>query len=241
MAIRVRPILHSLVSLICLNSAGCLYVPYCLPEVDRLSTVQAPWPSGDVHVFRVDGTKGSWQRTALMIGDGPAGGCDETHELTRLQASDAKKTAEQWSIGLERGWLCVGLVNRVASSTTHTVALRFYRRGFETITVKPGDEQKDLAWKAAPDLTGQEKAVDDLIDNRQRVNLLLGYNTHTSAAPGTHSPAHREALRFCADEYDRIAFRVAARQPDSDAMKKRLADKAQGLRALADGKQVISP
>src|ERR1051325_928006 len=205
---RLRRLFFGIVGVSCLSSLGCLYVPYCLPEVQRVAAVRVPWPSDDVHVFRVDGTDQSWHRTVAMIGDGPGGGSDEAHELARLQPSERKVIAQQWALGVERGWVCVGLVNAVAQSTRHTVALRLYRRGYETISIKPGDEEKDFEWKPVPDLAGQEKAVDDLIDTRARVCSLLGFNANTTAAPGVSSAAHREALRFCADEYDRIAYFV---------------------------------
>ena len=171
--------------------------------------------------------------SVLRLGDGPGGGCDESHELARLQLSERKTIAPQWTMELERGWVCAGLVNRVATSTKHTVAVRFYRRGYETITVKFGDEQKDFEWKATPNLAGQEKAVDDLIDTYERTFSFLGYNANTTAAPGTNSPAHRDALHFCIAEYDRIAQSVSSKEPDADGMRSRLKNKSNRLKELA--------
>src|SRR5438445_10993873 len=131
-----------LISVACLNSLGCLYVPYCLPEIDHVAAVQVPWPSDDVHVFRVDGKKTSF--VGGGIGDGPGGGLDESHELERLQPSDRKTIAPQWKSSLGSGSVkALFPVTWAHETTKHTLVLRFYRRGYETITVKPGDEQEN--------------------------------------------------------------------------------------------------
>ena len=221
------------ISLVCLTCVGCLYVPYCLPEIHSVGEVRVPWPSDDVHVFRVDGKKKSW--VGGGIGDG-ADGHDESHEFERLQPSDRKMIAAQWKISLGSGSLAVLYpVVWCHENTKHTLALRYYRRGYETITVKPGDEQKDLEWKVVPNLVGQEKAVDDLIDMHESIHSLLGYNANTTAAPGTTSPAHREALLFCAAEYDRISWFVTPKEPDADELRSRLEKKSKQLKDLAAG------
>ncbi len=178
--------------------AGCLYLPYCLPEIDRVGAVKAPLPGDDVHVFRVDGHEKSWRGGG--IGDGPGSGLDESHELVRLKSSDGGMIAAQWNIGIGSGAVMGSPVGWHHETTKHTVAVRFYRPGYETIEVKPGAELKELKWKAVADAAGQEKAVDDLIEDRPD----LGWGLFTPpmhihpAAPGRNSPGHREALRFCA-------------------------------------------
>ncbi len=222
-----------IVGLACLASLGCVHVPYCLPEIKRVAAVQVPWPSDDVHVFRVDGTEKStsWQG----IGCGHPYRVNQTDELTRLQPSAHKTIASQWTTGVERGWVTVGIVGRGYESTKHIVAVRFYRPGYETIEVKPGEEQKEFDWKPVADLAGQEAAVHCLIGSTGFPYHNHGYRTY-SAGPGNHAPAQREALHFCADEYERIAFFVTDNDPDADATRTRLDEKAKSLRALADGK-----
>jgi hypothetical protein len=145
----------------------------------------------------------------------------------------------QWSVGVEHGWFSIGLQNQRFLANKHSVAMRFYRVGYETINVGPGDVSKDLDWKAVADLAGQEKAVDDLIGANSRFfDKDTGYygNGYCGPAAGKSFAAHREALLFCANEYDRIAFFVTDAEPDAEATRTRLADKAARLRALADGK-----
>ena len=149
----LRRFFLGVVGLACLTSLGCLYLPYGLPEIQRVAAVRVPWPSDDVHVFRVDGTAASF--VGGGIGDGPGGGWDESHELVRLQPSDRKMIAPQWKISLGSGSLKVIFpVGWAHETTKHTLALRFYRRGYETITVKHGDEQREFEWKAVSNLAG---------------------------------------------------------------------------------------
>ena len=123
------------ISLGCLACVGCLYVPYCLPEINYVGEVRVPWPSDDVHVFRVDGAQVEHQ--ACGIGCGARYWVDQSYELARLQPSDRKTLPHQWTVGIEHGWVCVGLVNQRIESTKRTVAVCFYRVGYEAIKVGP--------------------------------------------------------------------------------------------------------
>jgi hypothetical protein len=225
------------ISLVCLACVGCLYVPYCLPEINSVGEVRVPWPSDDVHIFRVDGTEdlhlphGFVSTPPYLMG---------SHELARLKPSDRKTLPSQWTVGVEHGWLSIGLVNERVMANKHTLAVRFYRVGYETINVGPGDVSKDLDWKAVYDLSGQEKAVDDLIGANSRYfdkDRRYSVNDNRAPASGRNSAAHREALLFCAAEYDRIAWFVTPKESDADGMRSRLEKKSKRLRALVDGER----
>jgi hypothetical protein len=172
------------------------------------------------------------------IGDGPGSGLDESHELVRLQPSGHDMIAPQWKIGVGSGSVMGSPVGWAHETTKHTLAVRFYRPGYETIEVAPGDEQKEFKWKAVADLAGKEKAVDDLIADRpdQGGGLFCPpIHIHPAASRG-NSSGHRQSLLFCADEYDHIAKLVTDGDPNAELVRNRLAEKAKKLRALADGK-----
>lgn len=254
--------LRRLIAVICLSFAGCVYLPFCAPEVDHLAGVKLPSSSDDVHVFRVDGVEKSWRGGGM--GDGPGYGLDESHELTRLQPTGQKAIAPQWAFAVETGFIAGSLIGGGIDTTKHTLAVRFYRRGFETIEIKPGDAGKELKWKPAADLADREKAVDDLIVDSVSGGGLFFPHISYQPVSGAKSPAHREALRFCAEEYDRIRSTVVGNDTDAkyascypateggralatqlaakprpvtaEEMRTRLTEKAKRLRDLADGK-----
>jgi hypothetical protein len=222
------------ICLVCFVCVGCVQIPYCLPEFNVVSAVSVPVPGGDVHIFRVDGTVNA--DMPVFFGCGARYVEDESHELARLQPTDRKTVPRQWTVGIEHGWCCVGLANQRTVWTTHTVAVRFYRRGYETITVGPGDVSKDLVWKPVTENTGLEKAVDELID------CDTGHYTwhygKRGPASGENSAAHREALLFCAAEYNRIARLVTPNGPDADGLRSSLEKKSQQLKDLAAGEKL---
>jgi hypothetical protein len=55
MGSRLRRCVAACIAVNCLAFAGCVYLPYCLPEIDRVGAVQMPSAAEEVHVFRVDG------------------------------------------------------------------------------------------------------------------------------------------------------------------------------------------
>jgi hypothetical protein len=228
--------LRCLIAPVCLAFAGCVYLPYCLPEVDHVDSVRVPSPSADVRIFRVDGRETSWHGGA--IGDSPGMALDESHELVPLTAPDEQMIAPQWAVSVETGSLAAFLPFAWSrAATKHTLALRFYRAGYETIEIRPGSEQKEFGWKAVADAAGLEKAVDDLIVDFETGGGLV--KSHTSCKPvsgAKSSYGHRQTLRFCADEYDRIRSVVIGIDQDSVTMRNRLIDKANQLRELADAK-----
>jgi hypothetical protein len=214
--------------LFCLVSAGCMQVPYFLPEINYAPGVDAKCKRDEVHAFRVDVT----QKTAVTDGRGKV---TEYQELTRISTSAAGTTSPQLGVTYSSGWRYVGVINFTASSTEHGVTLRFYRPGYETIAIKPGEGVRELHWKEAPDLSAQVKALDDLLrgstlksSKRVAVQQIL--------EPGTKSAAQGQALRFGASEYERLARELSSASPEERAIQHALLEEADRLRALADGK-----
>ena len=220
-------------SLICLASAGCLQVPYCLPELHYAPAVDANCKSSEVHAFRVDIMERSELKEGITAVHGEV---VEHHELTRIPTASDGTTSTQIGLTFASGWRYVGVVNFTASSTDHAIALRFYRPGYETIILNPGENVRDLTWKKAPELNDQIKAVDDLMYGAWRRDSGV-ISVRQVLEPGTTSAAQREALLFGASEYTRLARDLSATNEDDQELRAQLLDKANRLRVLAEGKR----
>jgi hypothetical protein len=231
----MRRRLFAVLSLPCLAAAGCLQVPFYVPEFTSVPSVQ-PGCKEDLHAFRVDAT----QRMELKEEPGREhtvrGENFETFELTKIQPSRGGATPQQVGVNASFGWCYVGLWNYCTSYTSHSVALRLYRPGFETIELKPGQPSSELQWQPATTLAAQEKAVDDLlgVSPLERINPKLATQQRRLES-GAKSAAHYSALLFAAREYERIARSVSPELPEPEA-RARLTDKANRLKAIAKGR-----
>lgn len=83
------------------------------------------------------------------------------------------------------------LVANGLSHSSHTVAVRIYRPGYELVEI--------ASWQAPPDL--RCKRVDDVFGQAHALDRLYSWPLE----PGSASEAHREALLFGATEYERLA------------------------------------
>jgi hypothetical protein len=117
--------------------------------------------------------------------------------------------------------------------TSHTVAMRLYRPGYDLVEIDSWQLPEKVAWKKAPDLAAQEKELDRLMlttDEASRPAIWLG----RTLRPGSASAAHRQALLFGASEYERLAASAQSSHPNPNESSRRLVEKAGTLRALAD-------
>jgi hypothetical protein len=220
------------VCLLCLV-AGCMQVPYFLPEINYAPAVDARCKRDEVHAFRVDVT----QKTVITEGlDASHGKVTEYQELTKIPTSSTGATSSQFGVTFASGWRYVGVVNFTAASTEHGVTLRFYRPGYETIAIKPGDGMRELHWKEAPNLGDQAKAINDLLRGPTRKSSAV-IAVQQVLEPGTKSIAHYQALRFAASEYERLSRELTSSSPEERAIQRDLLDEADRVRALADGKK----
>lgn len=218
--------------LFCLAAAGCMQVPYVLPEINYAPGVDAKCKPDEVHAFRVDVT----QRAEINEGrDAVSGKLVEYEQLSRIRTSTDGSTSAQVGVTFASGWRYVGFYNFTSSSTEHGVTLRFYRRGYETIAFKPGEGMRELDWKRASDLESQIKAVDDLMRG-PAPRKSQSITAKQVLEPGTKSAAHREALLFGATEYERLARALSAYESDERDARRDLLAEAKRLRDLADGK-----
>ena len=223
--------------LLCVASLGCLQVPVCVPEMSMVPAVTPCCTKAEVHAFRVDVT----DRQQIKEGLTPSSIRPENFEdfaLSRVALSSSGTTPQQVGMTWASGWCTVGFWNYFNSLTTHSVAIRLYRPGFETIELKPGDAAHALQWVEATDLAAQEKAVDDLLGvSPLAMGAAPSEFQQRRVEPGTKSPAHREALQFAAREYERLARSAAPEDVQAEEIAPRLFAKARSLKRLAEGKQ----
>ena len=219
-------------SVISLSFAGCMQVPYFLPELSYVPSIGANCKSKEVYAFRVDVTQKSEVKEGVAYMHGEV---VEHQQLTRIRTSANGATPAQMGLTLATGWRYVGVVNYTALSTDHGIGLRFYRPGYETIAVKPGESVAELQWKEAPDLSAQVKAIDDLM-NGPRFTSSTRVTVRQVLEPGTKSASHKEVLLFAAGEYERLAADLAPSYADERGLHAQLLSSANRLRALAEGK-----
>ncbi len=236
-----RRLFFGSLGVICVTVLGCLSVPFSIPEVNTIPSVGLDGAT-DAHIFRVDVT----ERMTVEPGTATAQGgpkAVETYEFTEVPAEAAGTTPRLVGVTCRQGWRYVGVANYNTDCLSHTIALRLYRPGFDTIEVKCGQVPHDVQWTEAADLDAQEKALDDLLgvdllEPRNATNDVM--TVKHNLLPGPASDGQRAALRFCVGEYERLARR-AARSADDAELRGRLLAKATRLKLLAEGKREERP
>lgn len=226
------------VCLACLGSTGCLQVPFYLPEYGKVSATRPGCEPREVHAFRVDVT----QKIELKDGPPPefktTGTNVENLQLTRIPLADDGTTPSQVAFNCASGWTYVGFWNFVNTCTSHAVAVRLYRPGFETIELKAGHDPREMQWHEALHLAAQERAIDNLLGaNPLETSKSLSNELQRRLEPGSKSTAHRDALLFASREYERIARAVSPDELDGSAFRARLMEKSRRLKSLADGQK----
>ena len=189
--------------------AGCV-CPYCaIPKLDYTPRVNLESEPDDVHAFRVDITR--YTGSMSVFREAPA-----SESLEELRVNDANEVHAQIKPSVRYGLVVIGIALNYLSYTTHSVALRLYRPGYELVEVRSWERGDQIEWRAAPGLSAQEIELDCLFP-------------FWSLEPGSESRAHRKALIFGASEYERLATNA-----DSKADQTRLIGEANELRELAD-------
>jgi hypothetical protein len=228
------------VSVVCLALPACMQVPFCAPELSYVAPVALGTAGTEVHAFRVDVT----EKTVVNIDEKfkSAGGGVSYYELTPMPLSTRGTTSLQWDVSWAYGWRSIGLWNYWPTLTTHSVAVRLYRRGFDTAELRPGKDGPD-DWTKVTDLAAQEKAVDDLLgvsplETTSPLKPVRGTGSHSPPALelGTKSAGQRQALLFAANEYEWLAHELTNPDPEEQVIRTRLLEKARRLQDLAKGK-----
>jgi hypothetical protein len=235
-----RPFFLGWVGVVCLSLPACMEFPVCIPELNYVASVDLGATGGEVHAFRVDVT----EKTVVNIDQNlkSAGGGVAYYELTPLTLSTGGATSLQWELNCAYGWRCIGFWDYWPTLTTHSVAVRLYRRGFETAEVRPGQKMSD-DWIKAVDLAAKEKAIDDLLgvsplECTSPLQTVKGTGSHSPPALelGTKSTGHQKALLFAAGEFEWLASQLSDVDWAEEVIRHRLLDKARRLRNLARGK-----
>ncbi len=194
--------------LLCLSSlTGCL-LPYCAyPTLDYTPAVKLDARRGEVRVFRVDINKPT---ADMSVFDGPV-----YERFTELPVSNTDEAPAQVKPSASYGFVVIGIALNYFTHTSHSLALRVYRPGYELVEIKSWEKVNRVIWKPSPDLDAQEKALDGLFP----LDRLEA---------GSKSSAQRDAIDYGASEYERLA--TTAHTPDQRA---RLAEKAVEFRNRA--------
>jgi hypothetical protein len=202
---------------------GCV-LPYAAPTLSYVPPYDLECPVSEVHAFRINITR---ERKDM--------GAIERCELKEIAPDAPMKSPSQTSVGCTHGFYVAGVALNFPVSTSHTIAVRLYRPGYETVEVNSWDAPGKVIWKPALTTAAQEMALDDLFDlgvEAKKAAFLL----HRQLEAGAKSAAHREALRFGAAEYAHLAGTVVGQDPTQRALRDRLVEKARRLEQLAEGR-----
>jgi hypothetical protein len=191
--------------------AGCIF-PYCAyPTLGYTPSVQLDTPPDVVHAFRVDITRARADLGVFQFYPYHGAEC-----LTEVPVTNTDEVPAQIKPAVSYGLVVIGIALNFFTHTGHSLALRLYRPGYELVEIHSWELVNRVAWRPAPDIKAQEKALDTLFP-------------FARLEPGSKSPAHKKALLFGAAEYERLA---AATHEESD--RTRLTKQATSLRGRAE-------
>jgi hypothetical protein len=193
---------------LCLPCVGGCVFPYCAyPKFDYIPAVKCDTPPGAIRAFRVDISKPTGDLSVFV---GPV-----YERLSELPVTNTDEVAAQVKPSLTYGFVVVGVALNYLTHTSHSIALRVYRPGYELVEIKSWELTHRVAWRPAPDLDAQEKVLDRLLP----VGLL---------ETGSVAATHQDVLLFGAAEYERLA--AVTSSPEQQG---RLVEKAKQLRERA--------
>jgi hypothetical protein len=218
-----------LLSLLC---AGCMPIGYAYPTMSYVRPARVGASADAVRAFRID-----------VVNDDNSFDITEkdSYRLTPLPLHQDGSFDPQMKVAVDYGWLVACMALTYNSSTHHTVLVRLYRPGYQTIELESWRKQERLQWTPAPTLQERELAIDGLVSTWKTMPERL-QNEYASKgfvpprdpvvfrdlALGSTSPEHCFALDFAAGEYEQLL--KEATDPDQRA---RLEEKAKALHQLA--------
>jgi hypothetical protein len=166
---------------------------------------------------------------------------EDRYVLHEMSLNADHRSLPQVKLALDYAWVwnCIALT--FSGETHHTLKVRLYRPGWQTVEIQSWQREGRAQWREAPDLAAQEKALDDLASTWETESFVTKGRYKSGRpedaalfqrlAPGSASRAHKKALLFAASEYDRLT-KVAEANRDG-AGRDRLAEKAKALQELA--------
>jgi hypothetical protein len=206
-------------------AGGCLMPSRQPITSETRGVVLGPCPGdyADVRAFRVDITEIA-EKTQYLFDTSPATRC-ERHQLSEVEPLGGQNVIipTQRTTGWSSGFDCwIPLFYEAYRHVKPAVGLRLYRPGYELMLVNPADEAGSTKWKPVLTIQAQMRALDLLFDlGAQPISVTL--------EPGSVAPAHRDALRFGASEYDRLALLVQQLRASDTALAGELRGKAKIL------------
>lgn len=217
--------------LMALLFVGCMPIGYVYPTVSYIAPVPLGAGSDEVRAVRVD------------VADDDNSQEFAEHDKYILQTLPLDQNGSfdpQVKVAADYGWLWNMVTLFYSEHTHHTLLVRLYRPGYQTIEIESWQQTGQVKWEAAPTLDDRETAIDDLVSTCKYSYAPPVYqasdpgqprdpSVFKNLAPGSESDEHRELLLFAACEYDRLAGR-AANEPQ---LRSRAETKAKALRQLA--------
>lgn len=218
-----------LMSLIASGVAGCVPLFYAYPSISYVPTLNIGPSHDNVYVFRVDAAD---DESCVDFAD------PSHYRLRQVHVTPAGKIVGQSKVAIDSGFYWNGIVLTYTGRTSHTLRLRLYRAGYDSIDIHSWQGETPLAWKEAPELESQEKAVDALLAPTQGsfIGTLTGKEQGWSFEhldPGSASREQRHVLLFAAGEFERLAAGMAV-TGDLETACDRCRAKASFLRKLAE-------
>jgi hypothetical protein len=221
--------------MLCPLASGCLLGAAAWPSVSVTPVFNANAPTGQVRAFRVDMSTSHTLESSNQ----------NEYVLSELSVSGDGWVAPQGKVGCDYMWVLL----LPSDWKNHSVAVRLYRPGCQTIEVGSWNLPHEVKWTGVADLAGQEQAVDDLLETWRANMYTRMFMRHDRehdppreptpeslfgfVAAGSKSPEHRKALLFAASEYERLA-KMAVEGPSSQAIRDRMMNKAAWLREQAE-------
>jgi hypothetical protein len=183
--------------------------PYCAyPAFDYTPRVKIDSAPDEVRAFRVDMCK---RATDVSPFRAPFEEC-----LSEIPVANYDEVPAQLKPSITYGVIVLAVALNYGTHTSHSLALRLYRPGYELVEIRTWERANRVDWNPASDLNAQEQALDRLY-------------TSNRLEKGSKSSPHRDALMFGVGEYNRLG--VAADSPEQRA---RLANKSSKLLELAE-------
>jgi hypothetical protein len=139
--------------------AGCIpFVPvyYAYPTMAHVPAIPADAPPVEVRAFRVEVAD---QHNCIDFSDSE----EDRYLLSEVSLSGAGKVPAQTLVAIDHGWIWNGLALSCDGHTRHTVMVRLYRPGWQTVEVPSWQRTGQVRWKPAADAAERERAVDDLL------------------------------------------------------------------------------
>jgi hypothetical protein len=213
--------------------AGCMPIGYVYPKVSYVRPAVVGAARDEVRAFRID-----------VVDDDNCIDVPEkdSYVLTPLPLHEDGSFDPQTKVAVDYGWLlnCVAAI--YDSARHHTVLVRLYRPGYQTLELPSWRKEGRLQWTPAQTLEEREQAIDDLVSTwktsparLQNQYAAQGFVPPRDSivfrylAPGSSGGGHRTALLFAIGEYEHLI-----QEATEKVLRARLEEKVKELRQVAN-------